>query len=112
MAFSSLFDCSLQLVVLGLFLFTLSNVASSISVDYNGGVVVINGTSYYAGVRPVAKLTGDIASSVKGDEGIIPLTVIHSTEPTFSKNHLDSILSKFAESDDVFQESFLKGTYM
>ena len=70
---------------------------------------MINGTNYYAGVSPVAKLTGNIAGTVTADEDMIPLTVIHTDEPTFSKEFLDSTISKYAESDDVFQEGFLKG---
>ncbi|CZR64559.1 related to glutamyl-tRNA(Gln) amidotransferase, subunit A [Phialocephala subalpina] len=82
----------------------------------NGKVVTLGDITYYAGGIPVSTLHGVNGQIVTGllDIGadLLPLTVIHTNSSHFSTVELNSIVSTFLDSDDVFHTEFLESVYL
>ncbi|GAD92321.1 hypothetical protein PVAR5_0912 [Paecilomyces variotii No. 5] len=86
------------------------------SIVDNGKVTVFNGINYYVGGVPVSKLEGvpenEFNAAVTPDVDIVPLTIIQTNETAFTKEILESTISNYKASDDVFQDGFLDTIYV
>lgn len=111
MAVTRRFGCRCNWEILRILFFSVLMLANALatSIDYHGEVIVINGISYYGGLAPVAKFAGNVTDIFRADVDFIPLTVIRTVGPGFSKEYLDNSIANFTTSDDVFQSGFLQG---
>lgn len=71
-----------------------------------GSTANVNGISYYIGTEAVSK----IESKSTGSE-YIPLTVMKSSNSTFTTSSFRSLVASYAASDDVFNTGFLQGMH-
>ncbi|GKT82301.1 glutamyl-tRNA subunit A [Colletotrichum tofieldiae] len=83
-----------------------------------GRVVQLNGTSYYAGGIPLAKLGNDSSrQSILADaripgQDLFPLTIIETSGTELLADELLKIADSYENDDDVFQPAFMRAIYL
>ena len=79
-----------------------------------GMTVVLNDIPYYIPAAPVATvhISPNQLNAGSSAAGLVPLTVVETTSLTFSQSDLETVISNYSASDDVFQTGFLQGRYL
>ncbi|KAI7366578.1 amidase signature enzyme, partial [Hortaea werneckii] len=82
----------------------------------NGTVVTLGGVPYYSGGIPVATLSvapgHKLQTLAPLDSDVFPMTVIRTNSSAFSISELNSTISSFNDTDDVFTQDFLTSVFL
>ncbi|KAJ3037698.1 hypothetical protein HDV00_001420 [Rhizophlyctis rosea] len=86
-------------------------VSAEVKLTSTGTTVSLGGIDYFIPPASVSKIASPFkATGVSGD--LIPLTVISTTESTFTASSLEKVVKKYAAADDVFNSGFLGAIYI
>ncbi|KAF7864343.1 uncharacterized protein EAF02_010311 [Botrytis sinoallii] len=80
---------------------------AAISISKTGATVAVNGISYYVGVDAVATI-----HSKPSTADLVPLTVMKSSEESFTAATFKSIVTNYTAFDDVFNPGFLEAVHL
>ncbi|KAK6610825.1 glutamyl-tRNA amidotransferase [Botrytis cinerea] len=80
---------------------------AGISISKTGTTVAVNGISYYVGIDPVATI-----QSKPSTADLVPLTVMKSSERSFTAASFKSLVTNYTAFDDVFNPGFLEAVHL
>ncbi|THV50889.1 hypothetical protein BGAL_0132g00210 [Botrytis galanthina] len=80
---------------------------AAISISKTGTTVTVNGISYYVGIDAVATI-----QSKPSTADLVPLTVMKSSEKSFTAASFKSLVANYTASDDVFNPGFLGAVHL
>ncbi|MCJ1309334.1 hypothetical protein MMC25_002993 [Agyrium rufum] len=91
-----------------------AGLAAASNLVSTGSTLTVNDIPYYVPAAPLTTLSvrNGLLRSLPSAAGFVPLTVISTTSLTFSQASLESVISNFTASDDVFQSAFAEAVYL
>jgi hypothetical protein len=83
------------------------------AVIFSGQTTLIGNISYYVPSSSVSRIELNARTShlLKGSD-LLPFTFVSATTQNFTQKDLDILAAKYSISDDVWQSTFLQGTFL
>ncbi|TFK85923.1 amidase signature enzyme [Polyporus arcularius HHB13444] len=89
--------------------------AAQVAIQDTGRTLTLGGVSYFVPASPVSALHDSSSLSVAAKSafnGLLPFSVIPTSEPIFDGDALQDIVHDWSTKDDVWSKEFLRGIYL